>query len=117
MPPGRRVTKARVALTTTPDEATAERIVEALLADGIIACGTILPGARSIYRWRGAVERASESLVILKTRTDRVEELEERLEALHPYDLPELLVLPIEAGLAGYLAWIDDSLSRTNEDG
>jgi periplasmic divalent cation tolerance protein len=95
-----------VALTTFGDEASAERVVQALVEARLIACGTLLSGARSIYRWEGKVERASEVVVLLKTTAERVEALVAALPGLHPYELPELVVLPVTAGLPGYLKWV-----------
>lgn len=101
-------TEAIVILTTLANEREAEQLVRALLDRRLIACGTILPGARSLYRWNEAIADEQEVVVLLKTRRARIEELEAAFEALHPYKVPELLVLPVEAGLHKYLAWIDD---------
>ncbi len=111
----RAATDVRVALVTTPDEATAERLVEALVEEEVVACGTIVPGVRSIYRWQGAVERAGEVLVVLKTTSGGVARLLERVPALHPYDVPEVLVLPIEAGNGPYLDWVTRSVRTVQE--
>ena len=96
----------RVALATAPDAEVAARIAHALVEERLAACANLVPQVRSIYRWQGRVEDASEVLLVIKTRADRVEALAERLRALHPYDLPELLVLPVEGGLAPYLDWV-----------
>ena len=98
---------AVVVLTTvaTPDEAVA--LVRALLDRRLIACGTILPGARSLYRWGGKVADEQEVLVLLKTRAARVEGLEAAFAEFHPYKVPELLALPVSGGLRKYLDWID----------
>ncbi len=103
-------TNVRLALMTVPDADTAEGMVRALVEEGIVACGNILPGVLSIYRWRGAVERAAEVLVLLKTTEARVVRLLERAAALHPYEVPELLVLPVPAGHAPYLDWVAESV-------
>jgi len=101
-------TDAVVVLTTvaTEDEATA--LVRALLDRRLVACGTILPAARSFYRWEGKVADERESVILFKTRSGCVAGLEEAFGELHPYKVPELLVLPVTAGLAKYLAWIND---------
>lgn len=99
-------TDARLALVTAPDAETAERIVHALVEERVVACGNILPGVMSIYRWRGAIERDAETLVVLKTTAGCVPRLLERVPALHPYDVPEVLVLRIAAGHAPYLDWL-----------
>jgi periplasmic divalent cation tolerance protein len=96
----------RVALSTAPDADAAARIARVLVDERLAACANLVPGVRSIYRWQGAVEEAAEVLLVIKTRADRVEALAERLRALHPYDVPELVVLPVAAGLAPYLDWV-----------
>ena len=99
----------RVALMTAPSIDVAERIVRALVESGVVACGNIVPGVTSIYRWRGAVEQESEVVVLFKTVAGRTLELVERVRALHPYDVPELLVLGVEAGNASYIDWVRES--------
>ncbi len=95
-----------VALTTCPDEGTARRIATALVDERLAACVNILPDLTSGYRWEGALETSPECLLLVKTRTDRLEALRLRLEDLHPYELPELVALPVEGGSAAYLAWV-----------
>ena len=95
-----------VILVTAPDEAVAERITRTLVEERLAACGNIVPRIRSIYRWDDAVQQDDEVLVILKTERARVELLRERVVALHPYDVPEVLVLPILGGHAPYLEWV-----------
>ena len=102
---------ARVVLVTTPDAATAEGLVDRLVAEGIVACGNILPGVTSIYRWRGKVERTAEALVVFKTTAAGADRLVARVPELHPYEVPEVLVLPVEAGHGAYLAWISENVS------
>ena len=91
---------------TTPDAATAERIGRTLVEERLAACANILPAMRSIYRWKGAVEQADEAVLILKTAADRVSALTERVAALHPYETPCIVALPIAAGNPAYLDWI-----------
>jgi len=86
----------------------AERIADALVGERLAACVNVVPGLVSIYRWKGAVEREDELLLLIKTRAERVEELGARLRALHPYELPEMIVLPIAGGHGPYLDWIAD---------
>ena len=100
---------ARVALASAPDEATARTIVQTLVAEGVIACGSIIPGMVSIYRWQGAVQEASEVLLILKTTDQAWPRLERRLPELHPYDVPELLMLDVSDGLRNYASWLHES--------
>jgi periplasmic divalent cation tolerance protein len=95
-----------VALTTAPSEAEARRIVTALVQQRVIACGTILPAATSIYRWKGAIEEAAEVVVLLKTRAERWDQLRAQLAELHPYEVPELIALPVTGGHGPYLDWL-----------
>jgi periplasmic divalent cation tolerance protein len=103
-------TGAVVALTTVGTAGDAERIARALVERRLAACVNVVPGVVSVYRWKDAVERDEEHLLVVKTRADRVEALREALVALHPYELPELVVLPVEAGHPPYLAWVRDSV-------
>lgn len=105
----------RLVLTTCPDEAAARRIARGLVEEGLAACVNILPGVRSVYRWRGELESAAELLLVIKTRTTHYTRLEEAIRALHPYELPEVLSVPIDTGAASYLAWLDASLSRVEQ--
>ena len=108
-------TDAIVVLTTVSNDEEAVTFVRALLDRRLIACGTLLPGARSIYRWQGKVADEREVLVLLKTRSARVDALQEAFKELHPYKVPELLVLAVDTGLEKYLEWIngETSLSLT----
>ncbi len=90
------------------DEAAA--IARALVEERLAACGNIVPGIRSIYRWQGTVHDDPEALLILKTRADRFEELARRVGELHSYDVPEIIALPLVAGSARYLAWLDGAV-------
>lgn len=96
---------------TAPDAEVAARIARTLVDEGLAACANILPGMRSVYRWQGRVEEAAEAVLILKTRAERSAELLARLRALHPYQQPCGLVLPVAGGLPGYLAWLAESVS------
>lgn len=96
----------RVALSTAPDAETGARIARALVEERLAACVNLVPGVRSIYRWQGRVEDAGEVLLLIKTRAERVDALASRLRALHPYEVPELLALPVSAGLGPYLDWV-----------
>src|SRR5580700_8965606 len=100
------MTDAIVVLTTVATEDEAMLLVRALLERRLIACGTLLPGARSLYRWEDRVADEPEVVVLLKTRSERVAELESAFAELHPYKVPELLALPVSAGMAQYLGWI-----------
>ena len=96
---------ALLCLTTCPDADTAQRIASALVDERLAACVNVLPGVQSTYRWQGKVEHAGEVLLLIKTTRVRLPAVQERLVALHPYELPE--VLAVEAGgLPTYLQWI-----------
>ncbi|HEX9810888.1 MAG TPA: divalent-cation tolerance protein CutA [Burkholderiales bacterium] len=103
----------QLVFTTCPDAAAAETIARALVEDRLAACVNVLPPMRSIYRWRGQTESAEEQLLIVKIRVRDYPAVEQRIVALHPYELPEVVAIPIAAGLAGYLAWIEDPESAT----
>ncbi len=98
-----------VLLSTCPDVATAERIARELVATSLVACVNVVPGLRSIYRWNGAVQSDEEVLMILKTTTERLPAVRERLVALHPYALPEIVALSVADGHHSYLQWVADS--------
>jgi periplasmic divalent cation tolerance protein len=95
-----------IALSTAPDAATAERIARALVDEGLIACASLVPGLTSVYRWEGRVQADPEVLLLIKTRRENVPRLKERLPELHPYQVPELVVAPVEDGLAPYCRWV-----------
>jgi periplasmic divalent cation tolerance protein len=91
---------------TCPDAASAERLARALVEERLAACVSLLPGVRSVYRWRGALEQADEVLLLVKTTRPRLDALAARVRALHPYELPELIAVEATGGLPGYLDWI-----------
>jgi periplasmic divalent cation tolerance protein len=93
-------------LTTVATEDEAMALVRALLERRLVACGTMLPGARSLYRWEDRIADEPEVVVLLKTRSVRVAALESAFAELHPYKVPELLALPVSAGMEQYLGWI-----------
>ncbi|MDP2344658.1 MAG: divalent-cation tolerance protein CutA [Deltaproteobacteria bacterium] len=93
-------------MATFPDDAVADRIARVLVEEALVACVNLLPPVRSIYRWKGAVETAPEVLVMMKTRSSNVDVVAARLKALHPYEVPELIALPVVAGLPAYLQWV-----------
>lgn len=95
-------------LTNCPDDAVADRIALALVEGGLAACVNRLAPVASIYRWRGAVERATETTLLIKTTRARYVELEQAIRALHPYEVPEIIAVAIDAGFAPYLRWIGD---------
>ncbi len=99
--------------TTVDSREAADRIARALVADRLAACAQVIGPIRSTYWWQGRVEQADEWYCHLKTTRSRLPELALRLRALHPYDVPELIALPIVAGLPAYLDWIEDSVRPT----
>ena len=109
----RGTTGFQLVLSTCPDEAAAERIAEALVGERLAACVNILPISQSIYRWRGTIERSSECLLLIKSSVSAFPRVRERIQALHPYELPEIVTVPITAGSPEYLAWLanPDSIS------
>src|SRR6266545_3655273 len=100
------MTEALVVFVTTHTAERAAELARALVQERLAACGNVVPGVRSIYRWEGKVHDEGEALLVLKTTRARFEALRERVLALHPYEVPEVIALPIEAGSAPYLAWI-----------
>lgn len=97
---------ASVVFVTVGNEEEAVGIVQALVRERLAACGNIIPKIRSIYSWKGEVCDEQEVLVILKTRSSLYEKVRERVLELHGYELPEIVTIPIEKGLAGYIDWI-----------
>lgn len=91
---------------TCPDLMVAERIAATVVGERLAACVNIVPGLTSIYRWEGQVQRDAELLLLIKTRQATYPLLESRIRALHPYQVPEIIALPIQAGSAAYLNWI-----------
>ena len=94
-------------LTNLPDRAAAERLAGALVEKRVAACVNILAPCRSVYRWKGAVQREEEHPVLIKTTAERYPALEAAIRAAHPYELPEIIAVPIERGLPAYLAWLE----------
>lgn len=97
-------------MTTCDSPETAERLAAALLEEKLAACISVLPGATSLYEWHGKVEKEHEHVLFIKTNATRYDALERRLLELHPYELPEVIGVPIQTGLGAYLAWIDEQL-------
>lgn len=102
----------RVALVTAGSEDEAAKIARALVDERLAACVNIVPGVRSIYRWRGVVEDEGEFLMVIKTAAASLEALEARVRELHSYDVPEVLALPIDKGSGPYLEWLAENLEE-----
>ena len=95
-----------VVLCTCPDPEGAESLATALVERRLAACVNLLPGVRSVYRWEGAVERASETLLLIKTTSARLDALKDGIVSLHPHAVPEILALESAGGVAAYLDWV-----------
>jgi periplasmic divalent cation tolerance protein len=102
-----------IVLTTLGADFDAPSLARTLVEERLAACVSILPGVVSVYRWQGGVEQDQEQQLLIKTTPDRLAALESRLQQLHPYDVPELLVLDVERGGAAYLAWVRESVGET----
>ena len=98
--------KPLLVLTNLPDRAAAEKLADALVGERVAACVNILAPCRSVYRWKDAVQHDEEHPVLIKTTEERYAALEAAIRTHHPYELPEVIALPIERGLPAYLQWI-----------
>ena len=98
----------QMVLTTCPDAQTAETMAHVLVEERLAACVNVLPPMRSIYRWHGAVQSAAEQLLIAKIRVADYATVEQRIHKLHPYELPEVIAIPIANGLPAYLSWLEN---------
>jgi len=99
-----------VVLITASSQEEAERIAADLVERMLAACVSVVPGITSIYRWQGEVERAVEWLLVVKSRSDVLGELVQRVQALHSYDVPEIIALPLAGGSEAYLRWLDGAV-------
>lgn len=95
-----------VVMVTAPSDEVAVGLARTVLDERLAACVNVVGGVRSLFRWQGEIDEASEVLLLLKTRVDRVDALRSRVVSLHPYEVPEFVVLPIAEGLEAYLGWI-----------
>ncbi len=96
----------RIVFSTIDDVHKAQQLATTLVNGKLAACVNIIPSVWSVYHWQGTVENAVENLLIIKTSEGRLDELMDRLRELHPYDLPEIIALPVETGLPEYLRWV-----------
>jgi periplasmic divalent cation tolerance protein len=106
-----------VGFSTCPDEATAKRIAEALVSERLATCVNRVSGVVSTYFWDGRLQDEAEILLIIKTTAARQAELAARLKVLHPYELPELLFVPVTGGNERYLQWVRDGVGEKTEGG
>ena len=95
-----------IVFTNLPDRESAEKLAASLIAQRVAACVNVLAPCASVYRWRGVVEQATEVPVLIKTTVRRYAALESAMRERHPYELPEIIAVPVTRGLPGYLAWV-----------
>jgi len=107
-------TRPLLVYCTCPDPEIALQLAETLVDQGLAACASMVPGLTSVYRWQGQRETARETLLLIKTSRALYPQLETAIVSLHPAELPEIIAVPIEAGLPAYLAWIEHSTGVTN---
>src|SRR6266487_3159683 len=101
--------KILLAFSTFPDAETARRISNQLVNEKFAACANILPAVESIYRWKEKIETADDVIVFFKTTPDRQTAFQEKLRSLHPYDVPEIIFVPVVTGLSDYLRWVAEN--------
>jgi periplasmic divalent cation tolerance protein len=106
------MSEALVVLITTGSQEEANHIAEALVAEMLAACVNVVPGVTSVYRWEGKIQHDHEWLLIAKSRRDVLENLVLRVQALHSYDVPEIIALPLAGGSEAYLRWLDGEVHR-----
>jgi periplasmic divalent cation tolerance protein len=99
---------ALLVITNLPDRAAAERLAERHVGERLAACVNLLAPCRSVYRWKGAVQHDEEHPLLIKTTAERYPALERAIREGHPYELPEIIAVPIERGLPAYLDWVRD---------
>jgi periplasmic divalent cation tolerance protein len=101
-----------VVLSTFPDPETAARVARTLVEEQLAACVNLIAAVRSIYRWQGAISDDAESLAVIKTTADRYPALAARIAQLHPYQVPEIIALPLADGHPPYLAWLAEQVAK-----
>lgn len=99
-------------LSNMPDEASAHALARKLVEQRVAACVNILPPVRSVYRWQGAIEEAGEVTLLMKTTRLRYPELEAAIRNEHPYEVPEIIAVPVVAGLPAYLNWVEEETTK-----
>jgi periplasmic divalent cation tolerance protein len=100
------LTDAMLVLTTLPNADAAGELAKSLIEEKLAACANVFPAVRSIYKWQGKIQDENEVLVLLKTRQEHFERLKSRILELHPYEVPEVLAIPVEQGYQAYLEWL-----------
>ncbi len=101
--------KMYLILSSIDDAARAESISRTLVTEGRAACVSILPRVKSIYRWEGEIQTEEEILLLVKVPPEKVEDVVDRVESLHPYELPEIVAVPVSSGLDRYFSWVDEN--------
>jgi periplasmic divalent cation tolerance protein len=104
--------KILLALSTFPDADTARQISDQLVTERFAACANILPSVESIYRWKDNIESGNETLVLFKLSEDRQSAFQDKLRSVHPYDVPEIIFVPVAGGLPEYLQWVSESCGQ-----
>lgn len=105
-----------VVLVTGPDADTLMALAGRIVGEGLAACVNLIPRVRSVYRWDGEVEQDDEALAVVKTTRPAIKALRDRVHELHPYDLPEFVVLAVESGSDEYLGWVESSVRIAPDD-
>ena len=102
-------TKSILVLSAFPETESVKSVAETLVNEKLAACVNVIPGVQSIFRWQDKIDNANENILIIKTKDSLYDELEVRIKELHPYELPEIISVPIDKGLNKYLDWISES--------
>lgn len=113
---GKDGTDAVIVLVTGPDAEALRSLGRTLVSEGLAACVNVLPGVRSVFRWKGEIQEEDEALAVVKSTRGRARRLQDRVLELHPYDEPEFLALPVWAGSPGYLEWISRSVGAVDDE-
>src|SRR4029078_11653124 len=106
------MTDKLIVFTTCGGREDAEKIAQAVVMERLAACVNVLPGVRSCYEWEGKMEWSEELLLLMKTTSERYEKLEARVRELHAYEVPEIVAVPVAAGLEKYLGWVDANTGK-----
>ncbi len=110
------MTDFRIVFVTCPDLATASRLAHIIVQERLCACANLIPAIQSIYMWKGKMEESAEALMIIKTRESKIQELENRLRQLHPYEVFEFVAMPIVSGNTQYLSWVSETLEQDGQN-
>ncbi|NOZ11798.1 MAG: divalent-cation tolerance protein CutA [Gammaproteobacteria bacterium] len=100
-------TGCQIVITTAPDQASARKLADTLIEEGLAACVNVLDKVESIYRWQGKINRDSEYMLLIKSTQRQYSQIQQRILDLHPYELPEIIAVPISGGLSAYLDWLN----------